>query len=155
MTRKINLGASVGRQRITKLTPGNEAHYVAGIREAMRAVISGYERLISELNDVSADVVYDALLPTFKLSQNYCPKDTHRLVNSGFLEIVTRGKTPRVAIGYAKRGDPHYAVFVHELTHLNHKAPTRAKFLLAALEHDQHNIQQRLVRGYKKTIGLT
>ena len=152
MAQRIRLNASVGRQRVTKLTPGNEALYVSSVRSAMQGIIRNYEKLINGLEGASADILYDALLPTFKLSQKYCPKDTGALVDSGFLEKVGKSK---VVIGYAKGGYPHYGVFVHELTHLNHKSPTRSKFLLAALEQDAKAIQRRIIRGYKDVVGLT
>ena len=152
---RIRLSASVGRQRVTKLTPGNEANYVASVRSAMQGIVSNFEKLIAGLEGASADILLDALRPTFQLSQKYCPKDTYALVNSGFLEKAGTKKNPRVIMGYAKGGFPNYAVFVHELTHVHHEAPTRSKFLLAAIEQDAANIQKRIVRGYKSVVGLT
>lgn len=155
MAQKINLTASVGRQRVTALTPGNESNYAGSIRDAMKAITGKYEKLINGLEGASAGILLDALKPTFALSQKYCPKDTRALVNSGFLETTGQGKGSRVVIGYAKGGKPHYAAFVHELTHLRHASPTRSKFLLTALEQDARGIQQRIVRGYKSAVGIT
>jgi len=45
-------------------------------------------------------------------------------------------------------------VLVHEMVNIPHKAPTRSKFLLAALEEDQKNIQKRLTDGYLKAAGV-
>ena len=121
----------------------------------MRQIIENYTKLLNSLEGDSSEVLYKALEPTFKLSQKYCPKDTGALVESGFLEQVGRGKVAKIAMGYAKGGDPEYAVFVHEFTHVRHEAPTRAKFLLTALEQDAQAIQQRIVRGYRDIMGVT
>jgi len=121
----------------------------------MTNITDNYQMIIDELGLQSVDVLYDALLPTFKLSQKYCPVDTQDLKDSGFLEKAASRSNPRVVIGYAKGGKPAYAAFVHELTHLYHKSPTRSKFLLAALEEDAGAIQQRIIKGYKVIMGLT
>lgn len=154
MARTVRFNASVGRQRITDLTPGSEAAYVQSIRSQMRDIIKNYEHLIAELGGQSADILYDALEPTFELSQRYVPVDTGELKASGFLEIDKASKFPRVVIGYAKNGNPNYAAYVHEMLNLAHKAPTRAKFLLTALEEDAPGIQRRIVKGYKTVLGL-
>lgn len=155
MARKINISASVGRQRITKSVSATEASYVVGIRQAFARITANYGKLIDGLVNITPDIIMEALEPTFELSQKYCPKDTGKLVESGFLETVGVGKNTRVAIGYAKGGNPHYAVYVHELTHLKHASPTRAKFLLTALEQDAPNIQKRIIVGYKQAMGLS
>lgn len=154
MVKRVRVNASVGRQRITSLTPENSAAYVNSIRTAMNNIVANYQMIIDELGLQSVDVLYDALEPTFQLSQKYCPVDTGELKESGFLEKQPSRTSPRVVIGYAKGGKPGYAAFVHELTHLNHKAPTRSKFLLAALEEDAGAIQQRIIKGYKDLMGF-
>lgn len=153
MAQRIRLTASVGRQRLTKATPANQAGYVSSIRSAFKRITDNYEKVIGELQGASIDILYDALQPTFELSQKYCPKDTGKLVESGFLEKAGTKNQPRVVMGYAKGGDPFYAVFVHELSHLHHAAPTRSKFLLTALEQDAKNIQRRIVQSYKTMLG--
>lgn len=150
MASRGRLGAFVGRQKVTHSTGPYEAGYVKSISRQLDKVIANYTSLISELRINSEDVIYDALEPTFQLSQKYCPKDTRRLVNSGFIEKAK--DKARVVLGYAKQGNPPYAAMVHELTHLNHKSPTRSKFLLAALENDEPRIRDRLVKGYAKLL---
>lgn len=153
MARKVRLKASVGRQRITALTPGNQTAYIRSIRDQFKRIVENYEDMIEQVEDQSTELLLDALKPTFELSQKYVPVDTQDLKNSGFLEIDKSSKNPRVIIGYAKGGDPYYAVFVHEMVNLTHEAPTRAKFLLAALEEEEAAIQQRIVKGYKQMVG--
>lgn len=151
----VKLRVSVGRQNITALTPTTQTQYIKGIRNQMRQITSNYEKLISELQGQGAEVLLEALQPTFVLSQKYVPKDTGKLAASGFLEIDRRSRTARVVLGYGKGGEPHYAILVHELLHLQHKSPTRAKFLLSALEEENSNIQRRIVSGYRRVAGVT
>lgn len=126
--------------------------HVSGSRTSasrgMANVLKNYERLIGNIEEATPEILYEALEPTFKKSQDYCPKDTGELVESGYLEIVTFRKQPRVEIGYGKGGEPEYAVRVHENTEWRHKSPTRAKWLQAALEEDAQAIRGRVIRAY-------
>ena len=153
MVKRIKLRASVGRQAITGLTPRNEARYVKSIRKQMKAITDNYEKLVGELGGTGVEILLDALQPTFDLSQKYVPVDTGELQQSGFLEIDRRSKFPWVVLGYGRAGKPNYTIFVHEILSLQHAAPTRAKFLLSALEEDEANIQRRIVREYKQAVG--
>ena len=155
MAKRIKLRASVGRQNVTDVTPLNESRYVASIRAQLKVITDNFERVAQEMGGASAEVLYDALLPTFRLSQKYVPKDTGRLRDSGFIEKDERSKFPRVVIGYGKNGDPNYAIFVHEMVHISHAPPTRSKYLLSALEEDAASIQRRIVRGYKQMLGAS
>lgn len=85
-----------------------------------------------------------ALGPTLTLAKRYCPKDTKALVNSGYLEITSRGAGGTVEIGFGKGGVPHYALIVHEMLEYKHKAPTRAKFLQIAMQETRHSILARI-----------
>lgn len=115
----------------------------------MRAIIDRYKKLVRGLEDVTPEIMLAALEPTFEKSQEYCPKDTGKLVESGYLQITQfRGK-PRVEIGYGLGGDPAYAAAVHENLEWRHKAPTRAKWLQVALEEDAGEIQNRVAAAYK------
>lgn len=153
MVKPIKLRASVGRQNVTSSTPYNQIDHIGNIRKQLQAITKNYENFLEELGAQSADVLYDALKPTFDLSQKYVPVDTQVLKESGFLEIDKTSKSPRVVIGYGRGGKPHYTVFVHEMVNMQHDAPTRSKFLLAALEEDENAIQQRIVNGYKRVLG--
>lgn len=155
MVRKVKLRASVGRQRLTGATPRHEARYLSNIRKQMKAITDNYEKFVNELGDIGAEILLEALEPTFDLSQKYVPRDTGTLAESGFLEKDPNSKFPRVVLGYGKGGAPHYAILVHEVLHFKHAAPTKAKFLLSALEEDAGNIQKRIVRGYQQATGAT
>lgn len=109
-------------------------------------------------------VLYNAMLPTFNLSQVYCPVspngsrpygESGTLKRSGRLVVKHKAGTiggpnspAEVQITYGGNGVPFYAVYVHEIPR-RHEAPTRYKFLESAIKEDMSNIQQRLVDGMR------
>lgn len=120
----------------------------ADARRQMAGVINAYSRLVRHIEEATPEILMEALEPTFEKSQEYCPRDTGELLNSGYLEIrELRGK-PTVEMGYGFGGSPSYAVAVHENLEWRHKAPTRAKWLQTAIEEDEQAIQGRIVRAY-------
>lgn len=120
--------------------------------KGMAGVVRNYERLVKHLTGATPQVLLNALGPTFELSQEYCPKDTGNLVESGYLEVTVSRGAPRVEMGYGKGGKPKYAVRVHENLEWRHKRPTRAKWLQAALEEDSGELPRRLEVEYKKIM---
>lgn len=144
----------VGTQRITKNLRPSQASYTREIRAQMQGIEEEVSAIINQLKGVTPVVLEDALRPTFEKSQFYCPKDTHALVNSGYLEAHRTPSGIHVEIGYGKGGDPHYAVFVHEMTSYYHETPTRAKFLQVAIQEDADAIPERILSGYKASVGI-
>ena len=144
----------VGRQRITKGVDPSDASYTRGLREQMKQVEENLSVVINNLKDVTADVLDEALRPTFNKALEFTPVDTGDLKASGFL--VTGGTRKRILaeMGFGKGGLPDYAVRVHEDLNLQHKAPTKAKFLQAALEEDIDKIPIRLKKAYKEKTGI-
>lgn len=142
---------SIGARRITD---DSSADFLGrGARESMREIIRNYIKLIDQIEAATPDVIYKAVEPTFKKSQDYCPVKTSALKKSGYIEKTSfRGK-PRVEVGYARGGKPNYAIYVHEMTGYNHRSPTRAKFLQVALEEDLPKFHGRLVQSYRGLIG--
>jgi hypothetical protein len=102
---------------------------------------------------VAPEAMVEALRPTLNLSKVYAPKDTHRMVNSGYVEIVRRRGNPRVEIGYNRHGEAPYTIFVHEMP-MAHAPPTQSKFLQRAMYEDQQNIMTRAALGIKSRTGL-
>ena len=154
MARNVRLSAVVGRKSLR----GNQYDSsVRGpqmdVRAAMRSVISGYQKLVDALQDVTPEIIYDALEPTFEKSQEYCPVDTGRLKDSGYIRITQFRGTPTVEIGYGIGGEPPYTVNVHENLNWRHKYPTRAKWLEVALTEDDEAIQQRIISAYQEMFA--
>lgn len=142
--------ARVGASRQSRLTTSASSREATqSVRNSMRLIIEDYSRLISYFEEASPSVIYDALLPTFEKSQEYCPIESGELRKSGYLEIVGN----RVEIGYGRGGNPDYAATVHENLEWRHKAPTRAKWLQVALAEDEQEIQGRIVSSYRRVFA--
>jgi hypothetical protein len=156
MVKRVRINAVVGRKAIRS---GNMSSTMAdntrAVRAAMQGIIKNYQRYVNHLEGSSAEIIFEAMLPTFEKSKDYCPKDTGALVESGYLEITSFRGVATVEIGYGKGGNPDYAVTVHENLEWRHKAPTRAKWLQVALAEDAADIQDRILSGYRIAGGFT
>lgn len=119
----------------------------------MRALENDLVGILDQFEDATPEIIVEALEPTFEKSKVYCPKDTGELVASGYLEIVRKGQSPYVEMGYGKGGKPRYAPYVHEMLNLKHAAPTRAKWLQHAVQEDLGVIATRLATGYTKFMS--
>lgn len=111
-------------------------------------------RFVSHLGNQGGRIAYEALRPTFQISQLYVPVETGALKKSGNLSMVERFGITVAEITYAKNGRPFYANFVHEISEYSHIAPTRAKFLEAAVRQDMENIKERVIKGAKMAMGV-
>lgn len=144
----------MGKQNIRSSDSSSAAHLSRAFQASMAGVLGNLDRFISHMEGVSADIVADALEPTFGKAIDYCPKDTHDLVNSAYLEARPFRGGARAEMGFGRGGVPNYAVYVHEMTAYNHEWPTRAKFLEAAVDEDTDDILGRvaaITRGYAGT----
>lgn len=150
---KFRFRPTVGRHRVSQHISGTQtASYTRQARAQMAEVIKNYENLIRHIEEITPELLLEALEPTFELSQEYCPKDTGALVASGYLEIREFRGRARVDMGYGRGGIPDYAAAVHENMEWRHKAPTRAKWLQVALSEDSANIEERIISGYREVF---
>lgn len=152
MTQDLKFLAGISSPRITKNSSTQDltsAQYQSGIKAQMDAIVKSFSGMVSDIKEITPTILQEALEPTMELAKVYCPKETGALVESAFLEKERTQQGGRVVIGFAKDGDPPYAVMVHELTSNRHEPPTRSKFLLAALEEDAGNIYARILKGFK------
>lgn len=147
---KLRLRAAVGKYNISPENTG----YAASVRKTFADIIKNFQGIINWADESSADILIEALTPTFEKAKGYTPVATGQLKASGYLVKDTTLKTPTVRIGFGYQGKPDYAAFVHERVDIPHKEPTRAKFLSSALEEDQTEIQQRIVFGFAKAAGV-
>lgn len=149
----VNVKLNVGKQFSRNVGHASDAYFVQSMQNAMRDVTDQLLSILDQFEEASAEIMREAIEPTMDLADYYCPKDTHRLVNSQFIEVRNfRGK-PRLEAGYAKGGIPFYGAFVHEATWVPHKEPTRSKWLQAAIMEDMNNIYSRLGQGYRAFMG--
>ena|SRR5665213_727125 len=123
--------------------------YRGMMKAQMDAITSSLIELVADIKELTPDILYEALEPTLELAKSYCPVDTGALKESGYLEKQSSVDGTRVVIGFAKGGDPPYAVLVHEMVGNRHAPPTRSKFLLTALEEDAGDIYGRILEAYK------
>ncbi len=150
MTRQIKVVS--GLQRIKKPLYPSEAGYVASMQAQCRELEQALQNVFDQIEDISEDVMLDALQPTLELAKYYTPYKTGELRNSGYLEGTSSVSHPRVEIGFGFGGNPRYTVFVHEMVQVPHVAPTQAKFLQKAVLEDLPNIYDRLVAGYQEAF---
>lgn len=153
-TRLVEILAGIGAKKITpasNITSIDVAtsRYVASIKAQMQDITRRLTTVVNEIERVTGDILLEALEPTFQLSQEYVPYDTGALHDSGYLEKQEGGGLSRVVMGYAKGGQPDYAIMVHERVDIQHRSPERSKFLLAALEEDSGNIIGRIEDALK------
>lgn len=147
-SRRLRVKAGIGRTG----AHGNSRFHIShtnAAKQSAKAITDSILDILDQFEQASEDLMLEALEPTFELSKKYCPVDTGDLVASGYLEKVGfRGK-PRVEIGYGRGGNPDYAAYVHEMVDIPHVAPTRSKWLQAAVMEDLDNIYNRLGASYR------
>ena len=139
-----------------KISMGSRAAHrynAADLNRQLGRLVQNFQGLAAHMGSQSAEILREALEPTFEKSKVYCPKDTHALVNSGFLEVQQTRNGAQAAMGYARGGSPHYAVYVHEIPRF-HKEPTRWKWLQQALQEDADDIRTRIINGCTRASNI-
>lgn len=149
--RKLKVRLGIERLRVPQFA--SEPTFLADVKKMVQSVESDLEYILEQFADVTPDITYEALEPTFKKSQEYCPVQSGDLKDSGYLEIVSKGDRPYVEMGYGKGGKPRYAPVVHEMTTMYHEPPTRSKWLEAAVNEDMGAIIDRVHDGYRRFMG--
>jgi hypothetical protein len=148
------LNLNVGKARLSRNPAWPwEANYMQSFRDQAKALQDTLKNILQQFSDASPELVIDALQPTFEKAKMYCPKDTGRLVASAYLESVGFRGQPRVEMGFARGGNPYYAVVVHENLEMRHEPPTQAKFLEQAVNEDLPEIEKRIVANYTKFMN--
>jgi hypothetical protein len=145
-----NVKLQIGKIRST----GDKYPWEPGYVEAIKAQCEDLKKIFTSICQqfvaVTPELLKESLRPTYEKSRVYCPKRTGDLVGSSYLEITDYRGSPRVEMGYARGGNPHYAVLVHENLNMWHRPPTQAKFLQRAVEEDIADIAIRIGTKYKK-----
>jgi len=144
--------AGLGGVRYTDTMP--QQAFESYVRKQSKGLIDNFVAWTEHMEEQAADVLMEALQPTFDKSQELVPKDTGDLQRSGYLEKGRVAGRPTVEIGYARGGVPHYAVLQHENLEFYHDPPTSAKFLERPLLEDSNNIQKRIVAGFKRASSV-
>lgn len=137
--------------------PGSFASFRRGstldARADMANIIANYKTLMAQLKSVTPDAMLSAMQPVFDKSQEYVPRKTGALAESGILEVGTDNSgRPTVKIQYGDSSAP-YAALVHEMVWLNHESPTRAKYLQSAMEEEFDSFLTSLAVDYMMVMG--
>lgn len=105
-------------------------------RQDMAEIIRRYETLIRHLENITPQILFNAVQPVRNRAAVYVPKKTGALAASERIQFgVSEGGKPMVSLTYGDES-AWYAAIVHEMVGLNHESPTRAKYLQAALEEE-------------------
>lgn len=133
----------------------SQRNFAEQIRQQMKVITDNYSDMVNNVVENAPEILLEALEPTFAMSQEMVPEKTGKLKNSGYLLITSSGQNAAVEMGYAKNGEPDYAVVVHEDLDVHHAPPTGAKFLQYPLTVDEGNIQARILLGFAEATGLS
>jgi len=152
-----SVGAGFGRLpgRVGVATPAYFRKAAIGSARAdMADIISRYEAFVSGLKDMTPTVLFNALQPVFNRSQIYVPKKTGALAASGEINVFPlAGDSAEGEIVYGN-SEAWYASLVHEYVWLNHAAPTRSKYLQAALEEEIDSFMTSIIVDYGLAMGF-
>jgi hypothetical protein len=148
------VSAFMGRKRIAAgLAHGeSQAALSAQFQSTLEDLLQGFREFVDELDGASADMLVEALEPTFGKSLEMCPVKNGDLRQSGYLEARSYYRRAEAEIGYGRGGNPDYAIYVHEMPYA-HEPPTQSKFLQQALEEDYFTILNSLPRIVREFAG--
>lgn len=126
------------------------ASYNRQMIEGMRKIESTLLDIFNQFEDITPEVMIEALEPTFQKTQERVPVKTGKLKRSGYLKATGTGKTPRVEMGYGYGGLPPYASIVHEIPYA-HTPPTSWKYLQGPILEDKETIFRRIGKIYQES----
>jgi hypothetical protein len=138
------IGGAVGLRRISAGTYSAQAASTRAARQNLKSAIAAVQRVLEKVENATPEGLRYAVQPIFDRSQELVPVDTGKLRDSGYIEVTSTARGSRVVVGYAKAGDPHYAVYVHENLYAKHLPPTGARFLYGAFEELGDQVAPRL-----------
>ncbi len=144
----------VGSQSLRAKSMPWEAGYTRDIRVAMQQIIKNYGVAVKAIKVESLPALRFALNPIYRKSQMLVPKLTGRLKRSGFIMARMTAFGPQGVVGYAKGGNPDYAVLQHENLEFRHAGNTQAKFLEVAVQEHIGSIGRRYAQHLKQNLGL-
>jgi hypothetical protein len=150
----VGVRLKMGKVNVRTTGYPSEKSFVSQVNKGMRDIQKNLEWVIDQFENVTPEIMKDALQPIFDKSQEYVPKRTRALMNSGYLEVTEKGQRPYVELGYAKGGKPGYAAYVHENIEMPHAQPTRSKFLEAAINEEIGTAIDRIEAGYRNFMGV-
>ena len=146
----VTVRGSIGLKRIPRSTPRTAAEATRNTRKQFKVLRDNLLKSIQYIEGITAPALEEAMKPIFQESQRLVPKDTLKLMRSGFIDTGTFRGQPAVNMGYGAGGTPKYAVFVHEDLNAKHENGTQAKFLEEPYKKQLNQIAGRVSRAIKK-----
>lgn len=131
------------------------ASATARVGQQMESIRKNLLSVIRKIENATVPALIHGMQPIFDESQVLVPVKTGELKRSGFLVAERRGGGVSAAIGYAKKGNPMYAIIQHERLDFSHTAPTQAKYLEEAVNRHLDKIQPRVAAFIRKEVGLS
>lgn len=150
----VNTRLVMGKTTVGKTIWASEPAFIQQANSAMRALQKEIMSALKQFEDVTPEILLSVMQPIFEESQVLVPVSTGDLKNSGYVELTSFRGTPTVEIGYAKGGNPWYAMYIHEMINIPHKPPTQAKFLEKPVNDHLSTLQDDIANAYKKFSGL-
>lgn len=123
----------------------------ADFNAQMAALLANFRAFRLSVEAEAVDAMVDAIEPVMDQALVYAPIQSGELRASAYIEKTQIRGRPTVAFGFGQGGRPDYAIFVHEMPY-EHIAPTRSKFLSAAVEEDISGIQRRFAEGMRRRV---
>lgn len=124
----------------------------ANFNQQIRGLVDAIADFTRQFDNITPDIMIEALEPTFGKAIGYTPVKDGDLVNSAYLEVESQRGRHVAVIGFGRGGKPDYAIYVHEMPYA-HAAPTRSKFLESALDEDFGLIRRNLINGLREAVG--
>lgn len=144
----------IGHERLPRGAGATQKAFTQSTRRSLKSVVDNFRSAINQLEDNSVANVHRAIMPTFGLSQVYCPIKTGKLLDSGKVEVhYAKKHRIRAKISYGGNGSVPYAAIVHEDVTKYHEPPTRSKFLQAAIEETYKEVWETFTQYTKQLIG--
>ncbi len=150
--KRIRIAPHMGSRYVRSTQGSGVAALQSNFRAQMAGIIDAFMEFCDEVDGLVPDVLVDVMEPTFGKALEYCPEDSGKLKESGYLEKESRRGNHVVAIGFGKGGQPDYAIYVHELPYA-HEAPTRWKFLQSALDEDYFTMLNSIPAMIRERAG--
>lgn len=131
------------------------ASATARVGRQMANIRNNLRKVLRKIDNATGPAIVFGMQPIFDESQILVPVKTGALKRSGFLDVERRGGGASAAIGYAKKGEPLYAIIQHERLDFSHQAPQQAKYLEEAVNRHIDKIQPRVAEFIRKATGLS
>ena len=121
--------------------------------DPFQKVMRNWNALLRDIAAANEPALKDVAQRAFNRSQELVPVQTGKLKQSGFVSSERSATGAKVAIGYAKDGDPDYAINVHEDLEVSH--PTgQSKYLQTAVNETLHNVLDDYAKSVKAKTRL-